>query len=165
MNLNKTMLSEKTSILRGYVLCDSIYWTTFWMWQNYGNGGQIAGCQRFGGLLQKGTMRHSGVYGNAPWLGWIGVHFLVMMLHYSFFFFLLDSIVLVLPHINMNLPRVDTYSQFWTPLPLPPLHHPSGSSQYTSPRHPAPCIKPRLVIRFLYDIIHVGEDSSESLGR
>ena len=47
------------------------------------------------------------------------------------------------------------------PIPNPPpistshTHHPSGSSQCTSPKHPAPCIKPRLVIRFLYDIIHV----------
>ena len=40
------------------------------------------------------------------------------------------------------------------PNPEPPSH-PSGSSQCTSPKHPAPCIEPRLVIHFLYDIIHV----------
>ena len=40
------------------------------------------------------------------------------------------------------------------PFHLPP-HTPSGSSQCTSPKHPVSCIKPRLVIHFLYDIIHV----------
>ena len=38
---------------------------------------------------------------------------------------------------------------------LPPYNHPFGSPQCTSPKHPAPCIKPRLAIHFLYDIIHV----------
>ena len=41
------------------------------------------------------------------------------------------------------------------PLPPPSPYRLSGSSQCTSPKHPAPCIEPRLVIRFLYDIIHV----------
>ena len=45
------------------------------------------------------------------------------------------------------------------PIPNPPpifsRHHPSGSPQCTSPKYPAPCIEPRLVISFLYDIIHV----------
>ena len=48
----------------------------------------------------------------------------------TFFFFLLYNIVLVLPYINMNLPRVYTCSQSWTPLPPPshtiPLGHPSA---------------------------------------
>ena len=39
------------------------------------------------------------------------------------------------------------------PTTLP--YHPSGSSQCTSPKHPVSCIEPGLVIRFLYDIIHV----------
>ena len=34
-------------------------------------------------------------------------------------------------------------------------NHPSGSSKCTSPKHPVSCIKPRLAIHFLYDIIHV----------
>ena len=36
----------------------------------------------------------------------------------------------------------------------PSPYHPSGSSQCTSPKHPVSCIKPGLVIHFLYDIIH-----------
>ena len=68
--------------------------------------------------------------------------------------FLLYNIVLVLPYINMN-PWVYTCSQTRNPLLPPSLYHPSGSSQCTSPKHPAPCIKPRLAICFLYDIIHV----------
>ena len=50
--------------------------------------------------------------------------------------------------------RVCTCSPFWTPLPPPYPYHPSGSSQCTSPKLPS-CIKPGLVIRFLYDIVHV----------
>ena len=41
------------------------------------------------------------------------------------------------------------------PLPPPSPSHPSGSSQYTSPKHPVSCIKPRLAIHFIYDIINV----------
>ena len=41
------------------------------------------------------------------------------------------------------------------PLPPPSPYHPSGSSQYTSPKLPVSCIEPGLVIHFLYDIIHV----------
>ena len=41
------------------------------------------------------------------------------------------------------------------PLPPPSSYHPSGSSQCTSPKLPVSCIEPGLVIRFLYDIIHV----------
>ena len=40
-------------------------------------------------------------------------------------------------------------------LPPPPSpYHLSGSSQCTSPKHPASCIEPRLAIHFLYDSIH-----------
>ena len=43
----------------------------------------------------------------------------------------------------------------WTPLPPPFPTHPSGSSQCTSPEHPASCIEPGLAICFIYDHIHV----------
>ena len=43
---------------------------------------------------------------------------------------------MVLPHINMNLPRVYTCPPSWTPLPPPSLYHPSGSSQCISSRDP-----------------------------
>ena len=76
---------------------------------------------------------------------------------------LLYNIVLVLPHINMNLPRVYTCSQSWTPLPAPSPYHPSGSSPCTSPKHPVSCIEPRLVIHFLYDIIHVSMPFSQTI--
>ena len=61
----------------------------------------------------------------------------------------------------MNLPRVYTCSQSWTLLPLPSPYHPSGSSQCTSPKHHVSCIKPGLVIHFLYDIIHVSMPFSQ----
>ena len=71
------------------------------------------------------------------------------------------NIVLVSPYINMNLPRVYTCSPSQTPLSPPSSYHPSGSSQCTSPKHPVSCIKPRLVICFLYDIIHVSMPFSQ----
>ena len=42
-------------------------------------------------------------------------------------------------------------------IPNPPSTSPHTPSQCTSPKHPAPCIEHRLVIRLLYDIIHVWE--------
>ena len=72
-----------------------------------------------------------------------------------FYFILLYNTVLILPYINMNLPWLYTCSSSWTPLPPPSPYHLSGSSQCTSPKHPVSCIKPRLAIPFLYDIIHV----------
>ena len=80
---------------------------------------------------------------------------------YLFIYFLLYNIVLVLPYINMNLPQVYTWSPSWTPLPPPSPYHPSGSSHCTSPKHPESCIEPGLVIRFLYDIIHVSMPFSQ----
>ena len=68
---------------------------------------------------------------------------------------------MVLPYINMNPPWVYTCSPSWTPLPPPSLYHPSGSSQCSSPKHPVSCIEPELVIRFLYDIIHVSVPFSQ----
>ena len=50
------------------------------------------------------------------------------------------------------------------PLPPPSLYHLSGSSQCTSPKHPVSCIEPRLVISFLYDIIHVSVPFSQESG-
>ena len=52
-------------------------------------------------------------------------------------------------------------SPSWTPLPPPSPYHPSGSSQCTSPKHPVSCIKRRLAIHFLYDIIHVSMPFSQ----
>ena len=74
---------------------------------------------------------------------------------------LLYNIVLILPYVNINLPRVYTCSPSWTPLPPPSPYHPSGSSQCTSPKHPVSCIKPGLEIRFLYNIIHVSMPFSQ----
>ena len=41
------------------------------------------------------------------------------------------------------------------------MFHLSGPSQCTSPKHPVSCIEPRLVIHFLYDIIHVSMPFSQ----
>ena len=78
-----------------------------------------------------------------------------------FFFFLLYNIVLVLPYINRHPPRVYMCSPSLCPLPPPSPYHPSGSSQCTSPKLPVSCIKPGLVIHFLYDIIHVSMPFSQ----
>ena len=68
---------------------------------------------------------------------------------------------MVLPHINMNPPRVYTRSQSWAPLPPPSPYHPSGSSQCTSAKHPISCIEPGLAIHFIYDILHVSMPFSQ----
>ena len=87
--------------------------------------------------------------------------FFLVFLIFIYLFFLLYNIVLVLPYINMHLPRVYTCSPSWTPLPLPSPYHLSGSSQCTSPKLPVSCIEPGLVIPFLYDIIHVSMPFSQ----
>ena len=64
--------------------------------------------------------------------------------------------------------------EYWSGLPFPfpirpggikfrhsPFYHPPGSSQCTSPKLPVSCIKPGLVIHFLYDIIHVSMPFSQ----
>ena len=48
---------------------------------------------------------------------------------YLFIYFLIYNIVLVLPYIDMNPPRVYMCSPSWTPLPPLSPYHPSGSSQ------------------------------------
>ena len=77
------------------------------------------------------------------------------------FIYLLYNIVLVLPYIDMNLPRVYMSSQSWTSLPPLSPYHLSGSSQCTSPKHPVSCIEPRLAICFLHDSIHVSMPFSQ----
>ena len=46
-------------------------------------------------------------------------------------------------------------SPSWTLLPPPSPHHPSGTSQCTSPKHPVSCIEPGLATHFIHDITHV----------
>ena len=74
---------------------------------------------------------------------------------------LLYNIVVVLPYIAMNQPRVYMCSPSWTPLPPPSPSHPSGSSQGTSPEHPVSRIKPGLAIHFTYANIHVSMSFSQ----
>ena len=62
--------------------------------------------------------------------------FYLLFLNFKFIHKLLYNIVLVLPHINMNLSQAYMCSPSWTPLPPPSLYHPLGSSQCTSPKHP-----------------------------
>jgi len=66
--------------------------------------------------------------------------------------YLFYNIVLVLPYITMNPPRVYTCSPSWSPLPRPSLYHPSGSSQCTAPSilYPASNLDWRLVLIWYY---------------
>ena len=45
--------------------------------------------------------------------------------------------------------------------PPPSPYHFSGSSQHTSPKHPASCFEPGLATRFIHDIIHVSMPFSQ----
>ena len=74
---------------------------------------------------------------------------------------LLYNIVLVLPHIDINLPRVYMCSPSWNPLPPPSPYPPSRSSQCTSPKHPVSCIEPGPAIHFTYDNTHVSMPFSQ----
>ena len=78
-----------------------------------------------------------------------------MFFFYFYFIFKLYNIVLVLPNIEMNPPKVYMCSPSWTLLPPPSPYHPSGSSQCTSPKHPVSCLEPGLATRFIYDIIRI----------
>ena len=85
----------------------------------------------------------------------------LFFLQISLFFFKLYNIVSVLPNIKMNPPQVYTCSPSWTLLPPPSPYPPSGSSQYTSPKHPVSCIEPGLATHFIHDIIHVSMPFSQ----
>ena len=69
--------------------------------------------------------------------------------------------VLVLPYINMNLPQVYMCSPSCTPLQPHSPYHPCGSTRCTRPKHTVSCIEPEVVIRFIYDIIHVSMPFSQ----
>ena len=61
----------------------------------------------------------------------------------------------------MNPPQVYMCSPSWTLLLPPTPYHSSGSSQCTSPKHPASCIEPGLATHFIHDIIHVSMPFSQ----
>ena len=87
---------------------------------------------------------------------------LALFLFFKFYFiFKFYVIVLVLPNIKMNPPQVFMCSPSWTLLPPPSPHHPPGSSQCTSPKHPVSCIQPGLATRFIHDILHVSMPFSQ----
>ena len=62
--------------------------------------------------------------------------FLSLSFFKKFYFILLYNTALVLPYINMNLPRVYT----WTPNPEPPSHLPLHTISLGHPSAPAPSI-------------------------
>ena len=62
---------------------------------------------------------------------------------------------------NFNLKKIIHVFPSWTLLPPPSPYHPSGSSQCTSPKHPASCIEPVLASRFIHDISHVSMPFSQ----
>ena len=80
----------------------------------------------------------------------------------SFFLILLHLVLLLL--FFFTLQYCLGFAIHWlesAPLPSPSPFHPSGSSQYTSPKHPVSCIKPGLAIHFTYDILHVSMPFSQ----
>ena len=65
------------------------------------------------------------------------ISFVLFIFILFYFFILLYNTVLVLPYIDMNPPWVCMCSQSRIPHPPPSPCHPPGSSQCTSPKHPA----------------------------
>ena len=70
---------------------------------------------------------------------------------------------MVLPYINMNPPRVYTYSSILNPSHLPPHTIPLGHPSAPAPSimYPASYIEPGLAIHFIYDILHVSMPFSQ----
>ena len=81
--------------------------------------------------------------------------------YYYYFFFTLQYCIGFATHQHESTTGVHEFT-ILTPLAPPSPYHLSGSSQCTSPKHPVSCIEPRLVIRFLYDIMHVQCHSPKS---
>ena len=77
-----------------------------------------------------------------------------------FFYFTLQCCIGFAIHQDESATGVHVFP-ILNPLSPPSPYHLSGSSQCTSPKHPLSCIKPRLVIRFLCDIIHVSVPFSQ----
>ena len=65
------------------------------------------------------------------------LYFILFLFYLNYLFILLWNIVLVLTYIDLNPPWVYMCYPSWNPLPNPSPSPPSGSSQCTSPEHPA----------------------------
>ena len=75
------------------------------------------------------------------------------------FFFTLQCCIGFAIHQHASATGVHMFPILNPPLTSP--YHPSGSSQCTIPKLPVSCIKPGLVIHFLYYIIHVSMPFSQ----
>ena len=69
-----------------------------------------------------------------------------------FYFLTLQYCIGFSIHQNESATGIHVFS---IPNPPPSPHHPSRSSQCTSPKHPVSCIEPGLATRFIHDIIHI----------
>ena len=83
-------------------------------------------------------------------------------LQYFFFFFFFTLFYFAILYCFGHTSTWICHGCTRVPNPEPPSpYHLSGSSQCTSPKHPVSCIEPRLVIRFLSDILHVSMPFSQ----
>ena len=81
--------------------------------------------------------------------------------YFFFFFFLFFNFTILYWFCRISNESATGIHVFPILNPPPSPYHPSGSSQCTSPKHPVSCIKPGLVTRFIYDIIHVSMPFSQ----
>ena len=88
-------------------------------------------------------------------------NFLIFLIYFNWRLITLQYCIGFAIHQHESTTGIHMFPILNPPLPSPSLYHPSGSSQCTSPKHPASCIKPGLAIRFLYYIIHVSMPFSQ----
>ena len=104
--------------------------------------------------------RHSFFFPSFFFNCWLFIIFKYKFIYFNWSLITLQYCIGFAIHQHESITGIHVFPS-WTAFPPPSLYHPSGSSKCTSPKHPVSCIKPGLVILFIYDIIHVSMPFSQ----